>query len=703
MQTRRMIVALFASIAVFYLWLVVASILWPPAPPEEVATTGPAPEDVPAEVSPAVPAVPAEPGPPVPDVTTRPGGYAVAGGTRTEPVVLGNAERDSPFPMEVRIEPRGAAVSTVRIRGHYETVRDHSPYTVIEPVIPPDREEAGALYSFVTPKIRLEHAKQDIELDSVLWELSPDSSDERKIWTVTVEHGGVPVARIVKTYELARQTPISRTHDLGLSVRVENLSDQPASIIVVQRGPVGFRREDTRWEDRKVVHGLWRNGSLAVKGHVRSDVLKQRKIPLGRDEDDTRIAWAAEVNKFFTAIMVPADRFDATDPPRLNQLDAIYLTETEDPVLQPVSGMTFEYATVTLDIPPGQAVSTAFEIYIGPKSRRTFEMVAAYQQRQFYEVIKESFYACAHGGLTTMMMRLLDWFQSIPPRNYGVAIIILVLMVRTILHPITKRAQVNMVKMSKQVSVLQPKLEAIKQKYANDRAGYNQAMMEMYREAGINPAGNLLSCLPLLLQIPIWGALWAALNSTIEMRHAPFDGWWIRDLAGPDALIEFERPIYIPLLHHIMMGPVQAFNLLPILLGVSQILQAKYMPRGVTAGQQTGKAADQLEQQRKMMMFMSGFFVLFLYNAPSGLNLYIMASNLFGILEQWRIRKHLAEEEARKAAEPAPGSSSASLAKPAGPAEPRKPSWLQKKWQELEKQVEEAKRIQSQTKKKARK
>src|SRR5437870_1923978 len=164
--------------------------------------------------------------------------------------------------------------------------------------------------------------------------------------------------------------------------------------------------------------------------------------------------------------------------------------------------------------------------------------------------------------------------------------------------------------------------------------------MKVCQEAGVNPAGNLLTCLPMMLQIPIWGALWAALGSTIEMRHAPFDGRWIKDLTSPDALIHFKNAVYIPLVSKLMGGPFTSLNVLPILLGISQMLQTKYMPRGALAAQ-TGGSPDQLEQQRKMMMFMSVFFVLMLYNAPSGLNLYIMASNFFGILEQWRIRQHI--------------------------------------------------------------
>jgi membrane protein insertase Oxa1/YidC/SpoIIIJ len=141
---------------------------------------------------------------------------------------------------------------------------------------------------------------------------------------------------------------------------------------------------------------------------------------------------------------------------------------------------------------------------------------------------------------------------------------------------------------------------------------------------------------------------------------------------------------------------------LPILLGISQVLQTRFMPRGAPSAQAgSGGAPDQLEQQRKMMMIMSVVFVFILYNAPSGLNLYIMVNNVLSVFEQWRIRKHLAELEARGMdAAQEPGWLSRVLARTErtrkGPkAEPREKSWLQRKWDGLQREVEEAKKIRS--------
>src|SRR4029079_17609891 len=138
---------------------------------------------------------------------------------------------------------------------------------------------------------------------------------------------------------------------------------------------------------------------------------------------------------------------------------------------------------------------------IGPKSKKAFQSVPEYAQQDDYAVIRQGFYMCAPAALVAVMMRLLDLFHAVWPHNYGISIIFLVLVVRAILHPITKKSQVNMMKMQKQMAVLQPKLEAVKKKYPNDRVQMNQEIMKVYKDAGVNPAGNILTCLPLMLQI----------------------------------------------------------------------------------------------------------------------------------------------------------------------------------------------------------
>jgi YidC/Oxa1 family membrane protein insertase len=210
-------------------------------------------------------------------------------------------------------------------------------------------------------------------------------------------------------------------------------------------------------------------------------------------------------------------------------------------------------------------------------------------------------------------------------KDWGLAIICLVLIVRTLLHPITKRSQVQMMKMGK----LSPEVEKLKKKYEV----LNREMMKLYKQQG----GAILGCLPMFLQTPIWIALWSALQGTFELRQAPFlYGWtWIHDLAKPDMLIHFSQPV--PLL--LFGWHLRAINILPVAMAVVTYVNQKYfMPVPIAA-------TPEQEQQQKMQRGMSLLFPLMFYSLPSGLNLYYLTSMSLGIVESKIIRDHIKEQE----------------------------------------------------------
>ncbi len=705
MQGRRTIIALMAAMAAFYVWLYVSHRLFPeafapPRPPAEAQSRPealPAGPESPGDEKSSLAATGHDTAEPTASSTTPSSGeeLRIEAGEDSEPVILGGTDPRGPYPMALTVLSQGATVGEARLRDFHKTVARTEPYMICRPV--EHTGGSGSLQrfdSFALPKLRFENLRREVRLDGVLWRKGPVTANSAEFSVTVLQPDGRPLARVVRTYSLPEQPPHRnrrfQTYDLVLSNRVENLGSEPFSVILVQRGPVGFHREQSRGEDRRLVSAVWERGQPSgpsARGYYRTDVAKHGRLDLGRDDDEQRIAWVADTNQYFTCIMAPAGRNGFDAPARYEAATGITLT----PDVEPGDDLTFTYTSKPTPVAPGGFEAFDFEVYIGPKSKPTFDTHEHYRTRDYYYVIRETFPFCAPAALVGLMMRLLQLFHGIPPHNYGLAIIFLVLVVKGILHPVSKKSQVNMSRMQKQMSVLQPKIKAAQEKYANDRVAMNNAVMEIYREAGVNPATQMLNCLPMMLQIPIWAALWSALNAAVEMRHAPFDGWWIRDLTQPDQFFAFPgHPIHIPLLSGMMGGPITALNLLPILLGISQILQTRYMPRGNPEAAAATGNPDQLEQQRKMMMFMSVFFIFLLYNAPSGLNLYIMASNIFGIIEQWRIRKHMAELEAREASAPPK------------PAEPRPKSWIQRQWESLQKEAEEARRIQSQRKSRQR-
>jgi YidC/Oxa1 family membrane protein insertase len=185
-------------------------------------------------------------------------------------------------------------------------------------------------------------------------------------------------------------------------------------------------------------------------------------------------------------------------------------------------------------------------------------------------------------------------------------------------------------------------MNELKEKYKDDKDTLQRETMKFYKEQGASP---LLGCLPMLLQMPIWIALYAGLSADVALRGAAFLPVWITDLSGMDAVIAWTAtPLYLPLVSGIM-GPIVSLNLLPLLLTVAMYYQTKLTPTSM------GATTPQQAQQQKMMKIMTPvMMLLFFYNAPAGLNLYIMTSTFSSVFEQIIIRRHIERRQALEAA-----------------------------------------------------
>jgi YidC/Oxa1 family membrane protein insertase len=239
--------------------------------------------------------------------------------------------------------------------------------------------------------------------------------------------------------------------------------------------------------------------------------------------------------------------------------------------------------------------------------------------------------------------------------DWGIAIIILVITIRLLLHPITKRAQINMMKMSKGMQAIQPELEKLKKKYKDDKQTLQVEMTKLYREKGVNPLG-FLGCLPMFLQMPIWVALYAMLYYAIELRHEPAfygvfqaisGGHWhfLESLSEPDQFIRlFDNVDPFPLLF--ITFDYSSINILPLLMGVVFFINMKFTTPPPPENESDEQ--KQMRRQQQMIMKIMPFLMpFFLYSAPSGLTLYICASTGAGILDSYLVRKHIREQEAK--------------------------------------------------------
>lgn len=209
---------------------------------------------------------------------------------------------------------------------------------------------------------------------------------------------------------------------------------------------------------------------------------------------------------------------------------------------------------------------------------------------------------------------VLNLFNDIIP-NFGVAIILLTILVRILFWPLTHKSTVGMRKMQE----IQPLMKEIQKQHKDNPQRMQQEIWQLYREKKVNP---LSSCLPMLIQIPVFIALFNVLRSSVELRYAPF--LWISDLSEPEALLAGYFPF----------SGIGGLNILPILMAVTTALQSAFTP-----------STGDKNQQKMMMVFMPIMMLVMFYSFPSALSLYWFLSNLFSIVQMWMIRRETAKKQ----------------------------------------------------------
>jgi YidC/Oxa1 family membrane protein insertase len=248
------------------------------------------------------------------------------------------------------------------------------------------------------------------------------------------------------------------------------------------------------------------------------------------------------------------------------------------------------------NIAPGSSFSVDARLYAGPQTQESLEATAPGLE-----------YTVDYGWLTIIASPLF-WVLSAIEKlvgNWGVAIIILTILIKLAFYPLSAASYRSMAHMRE----LAPRLQRMKEQYGDDRQKFQQAMIELYRKEKINPMGG---CLPILVQIPVFIALYWVLLGSVELRHAPFM-LWIQDLSVPD-------PYYV----------------LPILMGATMIIQTKLNPT----------PPDPL--QARIMMIMPIVFSVFFFFFPAGLVLYWLVNNILSIAQQWQINRSTELAAARK-------------------------------------------------------
>jgi YidC/Oxa1 family membrane protein insertase len=537
------------------------------------------------------------------------------------------AKDKNPYLLEVVLTTKGAAVSSVRLRDYDNRDRKNpQPFEVFSTV--------ELVNTMASKKLLLPDLGKAFPLDRLNWQSdgvtqNSDGSQTISFYATILKDGG-KLVKLTKTYTLRPEDYL-----LDCSITIANVSNAEIETALDMLGPVGISKENERIDTRTVTTGFL--NSQGIVEVTKINIRKLEKDFSGKAQLFHKIAeykflWTSVSSKYFTAIIRPT-------PQDQNNLSAEWIAEKSaicyDPdgiVNSNDENIGVELQTETISIAPAAQYTCGFQLYVGPKDRHLFVANPLYNKLGFINVI--DFQACCgdtFSRLSFLILTAMNWLYQYV-HNYGVVIIIFVFVVRLILHPITKKSQISMMKMSK----LGPKAEEIKQKYADNKAEMNKRMMSLYKEHGAAP---VMGCLPMLLQMPIWIALYSAIYAGIEFRGAKFLPFWITDLSSVDALFYF--PATIEKIPFIGSFIGTSFNLLPILLAVAMFAQQKLMPSSAPS------TNPQAAQQQKMMLWMMPvMMLLFLYRAPSGLNLYIMSSTVAGVVEQYVIKKHIQEKEA---------------------------------------------------------
>lgn len=288
---------------------------------------------------------------------------------------------------------------------------------------------------------------------------------------------------------------------------------------------------------------------------------------------DTKAGWVAVLQHYFVSAWVPNQ--DAQN--------SLY-SRTNNGIV------TIGYRGPVTEVAPNSEATIISQLWTGPKDQKEMEATAAN-----LDLTVDYGWAWF---IAKPLFALLTFIQSIVT-NWGLAIIGVTLVVKTILYPLTKAQYTSMAKMR----MLQPKIQEMRERFGDDRQRMSQEMMKLYKDEKVNPMGG---CLPILIQMPIFIALYWTFMEAVGLRHAPFFGW-IQDLSAQD-------PYYI----------------LSLLMGGSMFLLQKMSPTPVT---------DPVQQ--KVMTFMPVLFTVFFLWFPSGLVLYWLTSNLITIVQQWLIYRNL--------------------------------------------------------------
>ena len=521
------------------------------APPEKTGTVESQPAQTPYVPQPEKP----DPSLSAPETDSRPAAVAADTPSRTIQV---NTSRYS-----VRISEQGAVFKSFVLNDYKQTIAEDSPRLDL---IIPDKNSGSVALGFGDKGLEgWEKAIFSADVASDVVTVGDQSQIVAFTW---ISPQGVAVDKIY-TFR-----PDDYLIDLKVKIRNGSASELSEffSLSLTKFSP-----------ENKATYGF-QGASALINGkleQIDSDDIKEKSLYTGK------IGWTAVQDRYFMSNIIAVEPVETSF--RLSW-DEKFLLESQ--YIQPLG-----------IIAPGTQKAFDYHLYFGPKS---LKILSGYEFD-----LDQAIYFGWFDVIAKPCVWVMNFIYGFIP-NYGVAIIILTLLIKMILWPLGNKSYKSMAEMKK----IQPLVAELREKYKSDKKKMNEEMMKLYRVYKVNPMGG---CLPMALQIPVFFALYRMLYESIELRHAPFFGW-INDLSAPDRLFNFGFSIPF-------MEPPYGIPVLTIIMGATMLLQQKMSPP-------PGDPA-----QAKMMMLMPIVFTVIFINFSSGLVLYWMVSNVLSIGQQYYVQQ----------------------------------------------------------------
>jgi YidC/Oxa1 family membrane protein insertase len=575
MDTQRLILFIIFSMSALFLWEAWQKSTRPPAPPavQSAPQVAPGPgapgvtqapgtkaADVPV---PAAPAAAGAAGPPgAPGTAGAPAAPVAAGGERLR-------VRTDLF--EVDVNTLGGVIERVALLRHADASDPKQPYLLLQNNANRVHLGQAGLLGEGLPNHRTQYTAEPGPRELAA------GANELKVRLIAPLAGGGSVAQILTfkrgsyvidvAFEITNggSAPISPFAYFQLTRDTKPAGFQHAMAPVSYTGPVVYNSTDNF---KKVAF----------------DDIAKGKTGYQKSADN---GWVAMIEQYFVSAWFPRD----TDPKVARE----FFTRKLDGDLYSV-GVILPVGTVA----PGASARVSAPLFAGPQEQDTLKQLA-----KGLDLVVDY-------GIFTVIAAPLFWLLQFLHGfvgNWGWAIVLLTIIIKGVFYPLNATAARSMAKMK----VVAPRLKALQEQYANDRQGLQVKMMEIYKEEKINPLGG---CLPILVQIPVFIALYWVLLAAVELRQAPWIGW-IKDLSAAD-------PWYV----------------LPVVYAVTAWLQVKLTPQ--TPGMDP--------MQQKLLQYMPiAFSVMFIF-FPAGLVLYWLVNNVLTILQQWHVNRMLEKEAALVAA-----------------------------------------------------